>query len=89
MNVSTTMNYTELIRHNMTVRDAAVLHKVCHGCNEVPDLIDDQISTVSVSQITDKLFAKGLIRRCPHPTDRRRYQYFPTPEGKALAKTRN
>jgi len=85
---TTKMNYTELIKNNFTVRDAYILHKIVAGATKVHDLVDEEISAASVSQCTDKLFAKGYINRIPHITDRRRFQYSPTAKGVKLNNTK-
>jgi DNA-binding MarR family transcriptional regulator len=43
-----------------------------------------QVHQTSVTSLVDKLEAQGLIRRTPHPTDRRSTIAQITPEGRAL-----
>ena len=43
-----------------------------------------QLHPTSVTNIVDRLQADGLVRRQPHPTDRRATLVTPTPRGSAL-----
>ena len=44
-----------------------------------------QVHPTSVTNVVDRLQAQGLVRRCPHPTDRRATLAELTEAGRALA----
>ena len=79
------MKYTEHLKNELTMRDALTLHRIKRGADEAGQLCDDQISSVSVSQILEKLRQKGFIERHPHPEDRRKNVYTITATGRELA----
>jgi DNA-binding MarR family transcriptional regulator len=53
------------------------------GTRELADLLG--MRSPSASALVDRLEAAGLVRRTPHPTDRRRVHVEPTPAGRARA----
>ena len=43
-----------------------------------------QIDRTTMGGLVDRLEKEGLVKRLPHPDDRRAYQVFLTPRGKSL-----
>jgi len=78
------MKLTKLINAGLTIRDALVLQRISNVAETTKGILDKNICPAHLTQIADKLIAKGLITRGDHPTDRRRYTYKPTDEGLAL-----
>ena len=76
------MNYTKMIKHGLNARDCCILEKLKQGDQSPGDLADDLISSVSMTQISDKLLAKGFITRKPAQHDRRKLILTITPAGK-------
>jgi DNA-binding MarR family transcriptional regulator len=54
------------------------------GLSQAELATKSQIDRTTMGGIIDRLEKEGLIRRQPHPEDRRAYQVFLSPRGKSL-----
>ena len=69
------MNYKKMISNDLSPRDCLILLKLNRRKNGVgtpTELADDLISPQSITQIGDKLIARGLIERDHSRDDRRK-----------------
>ncbi|MEV4285760.1 MarR family transcriptional regulator [Nonomuraea bangladeshensis] len=72
------------LEHGLSVAQACVLGRLARqvGMRELADELGCDAS--NVTQIIRRLEARGLVRRQPHPDDRRSRQIVRTPEGALL-----
>ena len=76
------MNYTKMIKTGLNARDCCILEKLKQSDQSPGELADELISSVSMTQIADKLLDKGFITRKPAENDRRKYILAITPAGR-------
>lgn len=74
-----------LAPYGLTVQQAALLGNAAAG-NATPSELKHHLGadTAGMTRLLDRLQAKGLVRRAPHPGDRRSVVIELTPEGQAL-----
>lgn len=75
---------TAALEHGLSVAQACVLGRLTRqiGMRELADELGCDAS--NITQIIRRLEARDLVRRRPHPNDRRSRQIVRTPEGIAL-----
>ncbi|MFC5819399.1 MULTISPECIES: MarR family winged helix-turn-helix transcriptional regulator [Nonomuraea] len=75
---------TAALRHGLSVAQACVLGRLTRerGMGELADELGCDAS--NITQIIRRLEARDLVRRQPHPDDRRSRQIVRTPEGAGL-----
>ena len=80
------MTYKQMLIKGFSARECYVLTKLATGDQSPTELADDLVGKVSITQIGDKLLAKGYITRTPSAIDRRKLILSITKQGREALK---
>jgi len=80
------MTPINMIKHGLNARMVLVLEMLEAGDQTATSMASDMLSRVSITAISDKLFAKQLITRCRGKKDRREVIMSITDKGRNILK---
>jgi len=80
------MTPINMIKHGLNARMVLVLEMLEKGDQTATSMASDMLSRVSITAISDKLFAKQLITRCRGKKDRREVIMSITDKGRNILK---